>query len=108
MAYGVIFRVSAPIEAYDAVHAEVMRTASDASTTGLIAHIARATEDGFEIIEIWDAKEQSDAFERDVVGPAMEKVGQGADGPEPELIEFEPRVILTSGERYVGPGSSGQ
>jgi hypothetical protein len=94
MTYGVIVRVSAPIEAYDASHAEVMKAAGDSTGTGLISHVARQTADGFEITEIWESKEQADDFNRAVVWPAMQRVGVPEGGPEPEVIEFEPRVVM--------------
>lgn len=93
MPHGAIVRVTAPIDAYDTVHAELMKTAGDVQGTGLISHVARATPDGFEVIEIWETKQQADAFNRDVVGPAMQRLGV-ADGPEPEVIEFEPHVVM--------------
>ena len=94
MTYGVIARVKAPIQVYDASHAEVMKSSRDPKGAGLISHVARATTDGFEITEIWETKEQADRFNREVVWPAMQRVGAPENGPEPEVIEFEPRVVM--------------
>lgn len=99
MTYGTIVRVKAPIQAYDAAHAEVMQATGPQQVPGFIVHIGRATDDGFEIIEVWESKEQADAFNRDVVWPAMQRTGMPEDGPEPEVIEFDARAVLT-GERY--------
>jgi hypothetical protein len=94
MTHGVIVRVGGPIQAYHATHAEIMKAVGDQQPDGFILHVARATEDGFEILEVWEAKEQCDAFNRDVVGPAMERAGAPTSGPEPEVIEFEPRAVM--------------
>jgi hypothetical protein len=102
MTYGTIVRVKAPIQAYDAAHAEIMRTAGPQQVPGFIVHIGRATDDGFEIIEVWETKEQADAFNRDVVWPAMRATGAPEGGPEPEVVEFDARAILT-GDRYSFP-----
>jgi hypothetical protein len=99
MTYGTIVRVKAPIEAYDATHTEVMKAAGPQEAPGFIVHIGRAVQDGFEMIEVWESKEQADAFNHDVVWPAMQRAGMPDDGPEPEVIEFDPRAVVT-GENY--------
>ena len=59
--YSISYQVPAPIEAYDALHAAVKDvTASDGE--GLLVHIARPTETGFEIIEVWESQERFGAF----------------------------------------------
>ena len=59
--YSISYQVPAPIEAYDALHAAVTGvTASDGE--GLLVHIARPTEQGFEIIEVWESREHFGAF----------------------------------------------
>jgi hypothetical protein len=103
--YGTIVRVKAPIQAYDATHAEVMKAAGPQQVPGFILHIGRVTEDGFEIIEVWESEEQAAAFNRDVVWPAMKRTGMPEDGPEPEVIEFDPRAIIT-GEKYTSHGGA--
>ena len=95
MPYGVIIRIKAPIEAYDAAHAEVMRAADARQVPGFVLHIGRARDDGFEIIEVWETKEQADTFNRDVGWPAMKRAGMPDDGPQPEVIEFDTRAVLT-------------
>ena len=97
MAYGQVVRVGVPIEAYQALHKEITGLQGTSPPDGAILHLARATEDGFEVIDVWESKEQADAFNRDVVGPATAKVGAGASGPEPQVIEFEPATIITYG-----------
>ena len=99
MTYGTVVRVKAPIEAYDATHAEVMEAAGPQQVPGFILHVGRAIEGGFEIIEVWESREQAEAFNRDVVWPAMKRAGMPENGPEPEMIEFDPRAVVT-GETY--------
>jgi hypothetical protein len=95
MPYGVFVRVKAPIESYDAAHAEILRSSDAQQVPGFVLHIGRATDEGFEIIEVWESKEQADAFNREVGWPAMQRAGMPEDGPEPEVVEFDPRAVLT-------------
>ena len=63
----------------------------------MILHLARATSSGFEVLEVWDTKEQADRFGREVVGPAIERAGVApADRQEPEFEEFEPRTVTVA------------
>jgi quinol monooxygenase YgiN len=94
MTYGVIVRVPAPIEAYDASHAAIVEAVGDREIPGFILHTARAADDGFEVIEVWESKDHYDAFTRDVVGPAMAAAGLGDVGPPPAPTEFEPRAVM--------------
>jgi hypothetical protein len=96
MTYGVIVRVPAPIQAYEASHAEVMKATGGQSADGLIFHVARATEQGFEMIEVWESREQSEKFNQEVVGPAVARTGVDQSGPQPEVIEFDPVGIMTA------------
>ena len=50
MTYNIIFDVPAPIEMYDAMHAAVREVVGE-EDVGMVAHIARATDAGFEIVE---------------------------------------------------------
>ena len=58
MSYGVVYTVPAPIEVYDAIHAEAMKQPSD----GLMMHLARKVHGGFQVIEVWESKEKHDRF----------------------------------------------
>ena len=53
--YGVITTVPAPVEMYDAVHAEMVRRAGT-SIDGLLVHVGRATTEGFQTLEVWDPR----------------------------------------------------
>lgn len=94
MTYAFTVRVPLPIEVYDASHAEILKSTGEDGADGLIVHMARALPDGFEILEIWQSREQADRFNREVVGPALERLGMPTDGPQPEMTEFEPRVVM--------------
>ena len=94
MTYAFTVRVPLPIEVYDLTHAEVLKGSADQGADGLILHMSRALPDGFEILEIWQSREQADRFGREVVGPALERSGLPADTPQPDRVEFEPRVVM--------------
>jgi hypothetical protein len=95
MSYGEIIRVGAPIEAYQAMHHQIGELLGADVPDGAILHVARATEDGFEVIEVWESKEQADAFKREVLQLAVERLGTGPAGTEPQFLEFEPTTAIT-------------
>lgn len=97
MTYAYTVDVPAPIEMYDVVHAEVDRRGGG-HADGLIVHLARATAAGFQVLEVWESKEQCDRFGAEVVGPAMAQLGAGGV-PEPPREEFEPRGLMVPGAR---------
>jgi len=94
MTYAFTVRVPLPIEVYDATHAEVLKGSPAQGADGLILHMSRELPDGFEILEIWQSREQADRFNREVVGPALERSGVPGDAPQPDIDEFEPRVVM--------------
>lgn len=73
MTYAHIWQVRAPLDAYDAVWAEVRRAHGEAPPDGLILHLAAPTEDGFEILEIWRTAEHSARFAGQVLAPAVSR-----------------------------------
>jgi hypothetical protein len=80
--YGVITTVPAPVEMYDAMHAEMIKRAGT-SIGGLLVHVGRATTDGFQILEVWESKEQYDRANTDIVLPLMRKLA--GDQPQPSI-----------------------
>jgi hypothetical protein len=96
MTYGVITRIPAPIEAYDALRVEMEKVLGSLEPDGLVLHVARAADGGFELVEVWDSKQHSDTFNNDAVRPALVRLGVGmsADGPVPEILEFDPSRII--------------
>jgi hypothetical protein len=94
MTHGLVMNVPAPIEFYDAVHAEVGRR-SAGGVDGLLLHVGRATGDGHQVLEIWESKEKCDRFFAEVVGPAVASVSDGQAPPgDPVMEEFEPRGLI--------------
>jgi hypothetical protein len=98
--YGQLSRVQAPIEAYDAMHAEIGRRAG-VKAEGLLVHVGRATADGFEVLEVWESREHFERYMREVILPVMADLMPGAPPPEPGQgpQEFDVRglVIPASG-----------
>ena len=96
MTYSYIVDVPAPIEMYDATHAAVAAAAGTA-IDGMLVHIGRATETGFQVLEIWESKEHCDRFNETVVWPAMAKLTGGQLPPAPPVVEFDVRGLVLPG-----------
>lgn len=88
MTYNITVNVEAPIELYDAAHAAIWE-AVGTSVDGLILHIGRPTATGFQVIEIWESKEQCDQFDVDVANPAIARVSGGQPMPPIPRVEFD-------------------
>ena len=97
MTYGVVIRVQAPIANYEASHAEIVKATGGTSPRGMIFHVARETDAGFELFEVWQSKEDFDRFGREVVGPAMGRAGIDTSGPAPQSFEFVPTGLMLGG-----------
>ncbi|HET9649860.1 MAG TPA: hypothetical protein VFP34_16725 [Microlunatus sp.] len=101
MAYGIITRVPAPVAMYDAIHTALLaRTGTDVD--GLLLHVGRAIEDGFEVIEVWRSRDDFDRYNRELVAPLIAELAGDTGGFEPvsqEIEEFQIRglVIPTGG-----------
>lgn len=101
MAFGFSMDVPAPVELYDAMHAEVVRR-STGPVDGLLLHIGRATHDGFQVVEVWETREQCDRFTEDVVLPVLAELTQGLPSqPPPPREEFEPRGLVVPSAQLV-------
>jgi hypothetical protein len=94
MTYGMIVRAQAPVEVYEAAHGEVLAALDGRKAEGLLCHIGREVDGGFEVIEVWESKEASDRFNEAVVVPAMIRAGVAMPEPPPELTEFEPLDVM--------------
>lgn len=95
MTYGVVTTVAAPVELYDVVHRRVLDQIGSA-VDGLLLHLGRARHDGFEVIEVWNSREDCERFNQQVVWPIMAALSPGA-GPvdaAPVIEEFEVRGLL--------------
>jgi hypothetical protein len=99
--YGVLSRVPAPVEMYDAVHAGVLHR-GEGKVDGLLVHVGRACDDGFEVLEVWESREHFERYNRDVVGPVMAELAPGPPpAPGPGYAEFEVRgLVLPSAGIY--------
>lgn len=93
--YGYTLHVPAPIDAYRAMHEAVLAVLKEeGGGEGLVLHIAYPTEEGFDLIEVWESKEHFDTFNRDVFPQAMARAGVPADGPQPKPVEFTPTAVM--------------
>jgi hypothetical protein len=94
--YGYTSHVPAPIAVYQAMHRAVLQVVDqEGGGEGLILHLAYPTDEGFDLIEVWESKEDLDAFNHDVWPKAMARAGMPMDGPQPEPIEFTPAAVMT-------------
>jgi hypothetical protein len=94
MTHGLVMKVPAPTDFYDALHAEVGRR-SAGRADGLLLHVGRVTDDGFEVLEIWESKDKCDRFFAEVAWPAAASVsGTHALAGEPVTMEFEPLGLI--------------
>jgi hypothetical protein len=97
MVYGVITRVAAPIEAYDAVHARFLAKQTATPVDSLLVHIGCPDGDGFQVIEVWESREKFDQFNREVVAPMVAETGGAAPDAAPRIEEFEVRGLVVPG-----------
>jgi hypothetical protein len=93
--HGIECDVPAPIEFYDAVPAEALRRVGS-SADGVLLHVARPSERGFRVLEVWESAEQRKRYDDEVIGPIMAALI--GDGPPPEGPpageEFEIRGLV--------------
>ena len=102
MTYGFVMDVPAPIEFYDALHAELGRRTSSTRVEGLLVHVSRPMPGGFQVTEIWESKELCDRYTAELVGPVLAELSGGRPMPDPVLDEFEPRgLVLPSANVFV-------
>ena len=101
MVYGIVTNVPAPVEMYDALHAEVVRRGVDASGA-LLVHLARPSAGGFQVIEVWRSAEDFQRYTREFVVPAIaELFGPEAASAPPDLEEFDVRGLVLHDGRIV-------
>lgn len=94
--YGYVLHFPAPIDVYLTIHRAVLEVLSeDGGAEGLLVHFAHPTEEGFALTEVWESKEASEAFNRDVFPRAMSRTGLPMGGPMPEPVEFVPAAVMT-------------
>lgn len=95
MPYAVIASLSAPVEMYDVLHAE-MKKVNVADIRGLLVHIARSTPDGFQLIEVWESKEDYDHYNRELVWPLSARLFPDRSAAAEQMVveEFEVRGLV--------------
>jgi len=93
MTYGFVMDVPAPIEAYEAMHAEIVSRITE-PIEGLLFHVSRPTGRGFQILEVWDSKEQFERYDAEIVQPVLADMSGGRPTGEPSVEEFEPRGLI--------------
>jgi hypothetical protein len=94
MTYGVIVTMPCPIEMYDSLHQALIEQTSG-NIDGMLFHVGRAVPEGFEVIEVWESKEQSDRYNSEIIWPLTARVWQGQPmGGEPRMEEFEVRGVV--------------
>ncbi|MGY1616651.1 hypothetical protein ACI797_07875 [Geodermatophilus sp. SYSU D00691] len=101
MPVGIVTDVPAPVEMYDALHAELLRR-YPGPVEGLLLHVARPTAAGFQVVEVWESREVFDRYNAEVVFPLMAELSGGApmpDAPAPEEFEVRGLVIQGAGVR---------
>jgi hypothetical protein len=102
MTYAHVVDVSAPVEMYDALHAEIVRR-SDATVDGLLVHVGRPTATGFQVLEVWRSRAHFDRYNHHVVRPAMADMAAGRDGPAPQqaIEEFDVHGLVLDGGKVL-------
>jgi hypothetical protein len=98
--YAHVVDVPAPVEMYDALHAEILRRGG-ATVDGLLVHVGRATDAGFQVLEVWESRSHFDRYNEQVVLPAVAQMSAGRPGPGPQqaVEEFQVRgLVLADGK----------
>lgn len=98
--YAHVVDVPVPADVYDATHAELLeRTAGQLE--GLLVHVARATDDGFQVLEVWTDRAAYERAEREILVPVLlEHLGAGPDAGSPPPLaaeEFAVRGLVLPG-----------
>jgi hypothetical protein len=96
MAWGFISELPVGPEEYDRVNAEITE-----DPEGLILHTSSQRPDGrMRIVDVWESKDAYERFERDVLMPAMERIGaQPPEGGPPPREEYEIHNMRGPGAR---------
>ena len=98
--YSFTIAVPAPIEAYDGLH-HALIDVTGGEVDGMLLHLARQTETGYEVTEVWRSKEAFDRFAADTLGPVLADLS-GRDAPPPIMIQpFDLQGLLIPSEHLV-------
>ena len=77
MTWGVTVDVPAPVDLYDALHAALLERTGSA-VAGPLVHVARATGDGFQVIEVWDSRADYDRYVDELLMPVLTELSGGS------------------------------
>jgi hypothetical protein len=91
--YSFVIDVPMPAELYHSMHAAIQEASGDIDH-GLIMHIGRATDAGFQIIEVWKSQEHCERFVAEVAGPALARLSGGQPAPAIPQVEFVPLGLV--------------
>jgi hypothetical protein len=82
------------LEQYDEVIEKMGFTPGGAGAPGGMFHWVTKTDDGIQVTDVWDSKEQFEQFAQDQIGPITQEVGV----PNPPEVTFhEVHNYLTGG-----------
>ncbi|MFD4429280.1 hypothetical protein [Nocardia sp. NPDC058497] len=84
----------ATMEQYDQVLEKMGFTHGGTGGPGLIFHLARKTDDGFHVTDVWESAGQFQEFAQTTIGPLTKEVGLTA---EPTVTIHEIHNYLTQG-----------
>ncbi len=94
MAVGVVLEFTGgTLEQYDRVLSKMNFTAGGKTPPGNPFHWVTATDDGIRITDVWETREQFDAFAQEQIGPLTAEVGMS----EPQATFYEVHNYLTAG-----------
>jgi hypothetical protein len=94
--YAYTLQIPAPPDVYLTLHRAVVEVVNEGGGgDGLILHLVRETDNGCELTEVWESKDQLDDFNNTVFPKAVARSGVLMDGPAPELVEFNPLTLVT-------------
>jgi hypothetical protein len=97
--FSYVLDVPGPIQMYSGMHKAITDRVAGRDV-GLLLHLGRETETGFQITEIWTSREHFDRFNIDVVVRLMNELfGQNQLPDLLPITEFEPSglIIPTAG-----------
>jgi hypothetical protein len=83
MAWGFIAELPLSREEYDRLNAEI-----SPDPDGLILHTASEKGGTMRVIDVWESKDAYQRFERDILFPALERIGGDTPDEPPPLDEF--------------------
>jgi hypothetical protein len=96
--YAHVVDMPLPAELYDAVHKEMI-SRTDGKVDGLLMHVGRRTDDGFQVIEVWADRESYERADREVVAPIIASLVASAPSGSPDAAaahveQFTPRGLV--------------